>query len=69
MTVGNPCAKEGQAFLPEDAAAWFRWRRLKARLRQAIQTAIEAHAPLGYEDEAGFHFGVETHPYLSSWSI
>jgi hypothetical protein len=46
------------AILTGMAAAWFSWRGLMARLRGAIQAAIETHAPLGYEDAAGFHFGV-----------
>jgi hypothetical protein len=29
---------------------------MMARLQAAIHAAIETHAPLGYEDETGFHF-------------
>ncbi|MGD0412372.1 MAG: hypothetical protein ABSC18_11805 [Verrucomicrobiota bacterium] len=40
-----------------------------ARLRRAIEAAVQTHAPLGYQNETGFHFGVEALPFLSGWSI
>jgi hypothetical protein len=60
MIPVSHCAKNGQVFLPGNPAAGFRWHGLRARLHGAIQAAIAAHLPLGYEDETGFHFGVET---------
>ena len=41
------------------AGSW--WRRVVAR----TQTVIEAKAPLGYEDETGFHVVNEKSPALS----
>jgi hypothetical protein len=62
MNAGSHCADRGQAFLPENIVSWSRWDRLKARLHEAARTAIATCAPLGYEDEAGFHFGFEPAP-------
>lgn len=59
MIAGSHCAKKGQAFLPENVASCSVWARLMARLRTSTQAAIATHAPLGYEDETGFHLGVE----------
>ena len=52
MTIGSHSAKKEQGFLLRSVAGRFRWNRLAARL----QAVIEAEAPLGYEDETGFHF-------------
>jgi hypothetical protein len=69
MIIGIHIAKKGQLFLPGNAAAWSRCCELMAGLRRAIQAAVQTHAPLGYENETGFHFGVEALPFLSGWSI
>jgi hypothetical protein len=69
MIIGIHIAKKGQPFLPGNAAAWSRWCELMARLRRAIEAAVQTHAPLGYQNETGFHFGVEALPFLSGWSI
>jgi len=69
MIIGSHYGKEGQAFLPGNAAAWLRGCGLMARLHRAIQAGIEILAPMGYQDETGFHFGVEAFPFLSGWSI
>ncbi len=50
--IGSHTTKKGQGFLLGNGVARRRWNRLAARLR----AAIEAEAPLGYEDETGFHF-------------
>ena len=60
MIPVSHCAKNEQVFLPGNAVAGLRWHGLRARLHGAIQSAITAHLPLGYEDETGFHFAVET---------
>jgi hypothetical protein len=51
MTFGSHSTKREQSFLLGNVVARPRWSRLAARLR----AAIEAKAPLGYEDETGFH--------------
>jgi hypothetical protein len=56
MIVGSPYAKKEHVFLAGDAAGRFRWRGLSARLRGAMQAVVADHAPLGCEDETGFHF-------------
>jgi len=56
MIIGSHCAKNEQVFLPGNAGAWLPEDGLIARLGAGIQAAIEAHAPVGYEDETGFHF-------------
>jgi hypothetical protein len=55
MTIGSHSTRREQGFLLGDVVARPRWNRLVARL----QAVIEAEAPLGYEDETGFHFGEE----------
>jgi len=59
MIAGSHCAKRGRAFLPGNAASCSVWDRLMARLRTATRAAVATYAPLGYEDETGFHFGME----------
>ncbi len=66
MNAGSHFADRGQAFLPENVVPWSRWHRLKAMLHVAARTAIATCAPLGYEDEAGFHFGFEPAPMPAS---
>ena len=66
MIIAIHHAKKGQPLLSGNPAGWFWLGELAARLHRAIQAAIEAYAPLGYEDETGFHFGVESPESLSS---
>jgi hypothetical protein len=56
MIVGSPYAKKEHVFLAGDAGARPHWRGISARLRSATQAALADQAPLGYEDETGFHF-------------
>ena len=56
MIFGGHCAKKEQTFLPGNTGAWLRGGGLLARLHTVVQAAMEAQAPLGYEDETGFHF-------------
>jgi len=58
MYASSHCAKKGQSFLPGNVTA-SKWDRLKAMLHTASKSASVTCAPLGYEDETGFHFGME----------
>ena len=49
-------AKMTQVSLLKSVIAWFRPHELLARLHNKIATQM----PVGYEDEAGFHIGMET---------
>jgi hypothetical protein len=59
MQAGNHGTKakknDARNFLPGKVAAWFGWDELRQRMYHAISFL----APVGYEDESGFHFGVE----------
>jgi hypothetical protein len=69
MNIAIHHAKKEHLLLSENPAASFWQGGFMARLNRAIQAAIETSAPLGYEDETGFHFGVEEFPCFSGWSI
>lgn len=56
MIADTHFEKEAQHFLPRNVIARFRPGGIKAWLHaKAAQ-----HAPVGYEDETGFHYGVKT---------
>ena len=46
---------EDPAYLPGKIMAWLRRHGLKNRLH----STIAQHIPIGYEDETGFHLGME----------
>jgi hypothetical protein len=48
-------------FLPENLFARSWWRRIASK----VQVVIETRAPLGYEDETGFHVVNEKTPVSS----
>jgi hypothetical protein len=53
----------GTTPLPLDCnGAWIGWNRLGPSIRiiALVRAALEARAPVGYEDESGFHYGAET---------
>jgi len=59
--IDRQLARNGRSFPPGAFVAESRWRRFAARL----QAALEARAPLGYEDETGFHLQEENASALS----
>jgi hypothetical protein len=61
MSIRSQVAIKEPGFLPENlfAGAWWRW------VVTRTQSVIEAKAPLGYEDETGFHVVNEKSPVLS----
>jgi len=61
MTAGSHCAKAKQPFRFGRVAAGIRRAGFTARLR----AAPAALAPVGYEDETGFHLGVKTPSFLT----
>jgi hypothetical protein len=55
MNAERHAAERKQSHLLRHIAVCFRWDGLLARLDAAVATL----APLGYQDETGFHFGME----------
>ena len=45
-------------------------RRARRGIGARLIAALAALAPLGYEDETGFHYGTQPHPYpVLFWEI
>jgi hypothetical protein len=64
-SICSQTATKEQTFLPEDlfAGAWWRWTVART------QAVIEAKAPMGYEDETGFHIVNEKSPIPSDVAL
>jgi hypothetical protein len=61
MSAGSHYAVGRKPFLLGKSGPWLRWSLLTAQLR----AGLAALAPVGYEDETGFQFGVKTASFLT----
>ena len=71
MIAGNQLAKRPVAQTPPSSSASnlrIAWHevRFPVRIIAKLRAAIEARAPVGYEDESGFHYGADATDWFFS---